>query len=426
MIAILTLLAAADDSFLLRGVTVHPVSAGEVANASVLVKDGKIAAVGAKLTAPKGVKVIEGKGLHVWPGMVNCATQIGINEVSSVRDVNDTNEIGEFLPQVRAIVGVNVESDHIPVARVNGITSVLTLPASLTAGGGRRGGGGSGTPLIRGMAALLSLDGWTWEEMAINQTAGIQLRWPSIVTRVPGTLEGFTTIPFSEARQTYDEEKRKIEEFFENARRYQKAKGTVPVEVVYEAMIPVLEGKVPVLVAAQRERAIREAIAFADKQKVKLILLDVRKPGEALKLIAEKKVPVVVGKTTDVPLDDDDAYDATFTLSQELKKAGVKFAFATYDNQFARNLPYEAAFAVAYGLPHEDAMRALTLDAAEIFGFGDKAGSLEAGKWADLQVTDGDPLEVKTQVKMLFIRGKQVSLETKHTRLYQKYMARPE
>lgn len=425
MLALLTLLAAADDSFLLRGVTIHPVTAPEVANAMLLVQDGKIASMGLKVVAPKGVKVIDGKGLHVWPGMFNCATQIGVNEVSSVRDVNDTNEIGEFLPQVRAIVGVNVESDHIPVTRVNGITSVLTLPASMSGGGGRR-GGGANTPLIRGMAALLKLDGWTWEEMAWNQTAGIQLRWPSIVTRTQSFPEGTVNIPFTEARHTYEEEKRKIEEFFENARRYQKAKGTVPFEVTYEAMIPVLEGKVPVLVAAQRERPIREAIAFAEKQKVKLILFDVKKPGDALKLIAEKKIPVIVGQTTDIPLDEDDPYDATFMLPQELDKAGVKFAFATYDNQFARNVPYEAAYAVAFGLPHEKAMRALTADAAEILGVGAQTGSIEKGKWADLQVTDGDPLEVRTQVKMLFIHGKSISLETKHTRLYQKYMSRPD
>ena len=192
-----------------------------------------------------------------------------------------------------------------------------------------------------------------------------------------------------------------------------------------EAMLPVLAGKTPLLIPAQRERGIREAIDFAEKHKVKLVLMDVRKPGAQLARIAEKKIAVIVGQPTDLPMDDDDAYDAAYSLPGELHKAGIKFAFGTYDNQFARNLPFEAGFAVAYGLPMEAAWRALTIDAAEIFGLGASTGSLEVGKSADLFLSDGDPLEVKTQVKMVFIQGRNVSLENRQTRLYQKYMARP-
>ena len=421
----ISLSGAADDSFVLRNVTIHPVNGAVVENGTLVVVDGKIASMGgAKAAAPKGVKVIDGKGLQVWPGMINCATQMGISEVGSVRDVNDANEIGEFVPQVRSIVAVNVESDHIPVTRVNGITSVLSLPASFGGGGGR-GGGSAG--IIRGQAALIRMDGWTWEEMEINRSAGMMLRWPSMTTRA-FTLEGVVTTPFAEARRTYDDEKRKIEEFFELSRRYQRAKASpgagFKADMVFEAMLPVLEGKEPLLVAAERERTIREVVEFGEKQKVRVVLFGVKKPGAMLAALAEKKIPVVVAQTTEIPLDEDDAYDAPFTLPSELKKAGVKFAFATYDNQFARNLPYEAAYAVAYGLAHDDAMRALTLDAAEIFGAGAQTGSIEAGKWADLMVTNGDPLEVETQVRMLFIKGRNVSLETKHTRLYKKYLDR--
>jgi len=427
ILASLLILAAADDTFLLRGATVHPVTSAAVENAAVLVRDGKIVSITTgKTAAPKGVRLVEAKGLHVWPGMINCATQMGINEVSSVRDVNDTNEIGDFVPQVRAIVAVNAGSDHIPVARVNGITSVLTLPASLGGGSGR---GAGGSAIIRGQAALLRMDGWTWEEMEINRSAGMVLRWPLITTRGFTLLEGATSIPYSEAKAAYDDEKRKITEFFELARRYQRAKSqpgpSFKPDVVFDAMLPVLDGKVPLLVAAERERTIREVVAFADQQKVRVILFDVKKPGAMLKTLAEKKIPVIVAKTTEAPLDEDDAYDAPFTLPNELRQDGVKFAFATYDNQFARNLPYEAAYAVAYGLPHDDAMKALTIHAAEIFGAAAQTGSLEAGKWADFIVTDGDPLEVRTQVKMLFIQGRNVTLETKHTRLYEKYMSRP-
>lgn len=422
----------AQEAFLLRGATIHPVTGPDMTNAMMLVQDGKIAEIAPVIKPTKGLKIVDAKGLHVYPGFINAATVIGISEVASVRETNDTNEIGEFVPAARAIVAVNPESDHIPVVRVNGITSVVTLPATVGSGGGGGGGfGGAGaSSLIRGQAALIHMDGWTWEEMAIRTSIGVLMRFPVIQTRsVDFDTFTVTNRPYTEVKRQYDAEIRKIDEFFERARRYQRAKlANSPewrLDTQLEAMLPVFDGKMPLLVPAQRERTIREAIEFADKHKVKLVLLDVRKPGAMLKTIAEKKIPVVVGQPTELPLDDDDAYDSQFTLPAELHKAGVKFAFATFANQFARNLPFEAGFAVAYGLPMEAALKALTIDAAEIFGASNVTGSLEKGKWADFIVTDGDPLEIRTQVKMLYIKGKNISLETKHTRLYQKYLNRP-
>ncbi len=423
----LTIPLLAQESFVLRNVTIHPVTSADIASGSISVVNGKIVELGTKVTAAKSVKVIDGKGLHVYPGMINCATQMGLSEVSSVRETNDTNEIGEFLPQVRAVVAINPDSEHIPVTRVNGITSSLTLPASIAEGG--RGAGGPQS-ILRGQAAIIRMDGWNWEDMAISRNAGLLMRFPAIVTRRAGAGEfsAATVIPFTEAKKTYDTELKKVEEFFDSAKRYQAAKNAKAAgfksNVQLDAMLPVLEGKVPLLIPAQRERTIRDAITFAKKQNVKLILLDVAKPGKAMDLIKENNIPVIAGKPTNLPEDDDDPYDAAYSLPGQLHKAGIKFAFGTYDNQFARNLPYEAAFAVAYGLPHEAALRALTIGAAEILGISNEIGSLEKGKSADFVVTDGDPLEVRTQVKMLFIRGKNVTLETKQTKLYEKYMNR--
>ena len=420
----LTLPLLAQESFVLRNVTIHPVTSADIAGGSISVVNGKIVELGTKVTAAKTVKVIDGKGLHVYPGMINCATQMGLSEVSSVRETNDTNEIGEFLPQVRAVVAINPDSEHIPVTRVNGITSSLTLPASITAVGT------GPQSILRGQAAIIRMDGWNWEDMAISRNAGLLMRFPAIVTRRagPGEFAASTVIPYAEAKKTYDAELKKVEEFFDSAKRYQAAKnakaaGFKP-NVQFDAMLPVLDGKVPLLIPAQRERTIRDVIAFAKKQNVKVILLDVAKPGKAIDLIKENNIPVIVGKPTSLPEDEDDPYDAAYSLPGQLHKAGIKFAFGTYDNQFARNLPYEAAFAVAYGLPYEAALKALTIGAAEIFGISSEIGSLEKGKSADFVVTDGDPLEVRTQVKMLFIRGKNVTLETKQTKLYEKYMNR--
>ncbi len=424
----LAALACAQDTYLIRNATIHPVTGPELANASLLIENGKIAALGAKLTVPKNAKVIDAKGLHVYPGMINCATQIGLSEVGSVRETNDTNEIGEFIPQVRAIVAVNPESEHIYVTRANGITGALTLPATMATGGGP-GASTAGQSIVRGQAALLRLDGWTWEDLGMVPSAGMMVRFPAIQTVTFAFPAGRTEIPYAEAKRRYEAEMRKIDEFFEKARRYQLAKKSgVPTflpDVQLEAMLPVLEGKTPLLISAPRERNIREAIDFADKHKVRLVLFDVRKPSAQLARLAQKKIPVIVGQPTDLPLDEDDAYDAAYSLPSELHKAGVKFAFATYDNQFARNLPFEAAFAVAYGLPMDAAWRALTVDAAEIFGAAAFTGSLEVGKSADLFLADGDPLEVRTQVKHMFIQGHPVTLENRQTRLYQKYLARP-
>jgi imidazolonepropionase-like amidohydrolase len=187
----------------------------------------------------------------------------------------------------------------------------------------------------------------------------------------------------------------------------------------------VLEGKTPLIAFASHEREIREVIEFADKQQVRLVLAGVRKPGAALETIAKKKIPVILGRTQTGADEEDDPYDEPYALPAKLHTAGVKFCFATFDAEFARNLPYQASQGVPYGLPYDEALRAVTLNAAEIWGIDRDYGSIEAGKVADLVLTDGDLLEVKTDVKMVFIRGNEADLETRHTRLYKKYLARP-
>ncbi len=190
-------------------------------------------------------------------------------------------------------------------------------------------------------------------------------------------------------------------------------------------MIPVLDGKTPLFVTAVREREIREAVAFADQQKVKIILADPYEAYKVIPLLQSHKIPVVLGPTFTLPLDDDDAYDRSYTTPGELYKAGIQFAIGSFSARQSRNLPYQAAAAVPYGLPQEQAYRAVSLSAAEIFGVANKLGSIEEGKSADLIVTDGDPLEVTTKVKLVFIGGKAVSLDTRQRALYEKYSNRP-
>ena len=423
--ALLTLSAVAAQSIVIRNIAVHPVSGADIENVSILIENGKIADVGARVATPKGARIIDGKGLHAYPGMIDSATAIGLSEIGSVRETNDINELGDFNPQLRSIVAVNPESDHIPVTRANGITSAITLPSS-GAGGGRAGTGG----IIAGQAALIRLDGWTWEDLAVRPNAAMQLVFPTLQTtsfRFDGA--GPSRITFNEAKTEHEKRLRELSEFFDAARRYQRARNSrepgLKTDLRLEAMLPVLDGKTPVFVNAIRERTIREAIQFADKQKIKIVLAGPRDFGSTMPDIKAHGIPVIAPPTLELPMDEDDSYDAAFTLPSELYKAGIKFAFGSFNVQFARNLPYQAATAVAYGLPYAEALKAVTLNAAEIWGVQNELGSIDKGKSADLILTDGDPLETKTQIKHMFIRGREVDLTNKHTRLYDKYIKRP-
>lgn len=433
----LAALAAPGETILIRDADVYPVTSAPVRNASVLIRDGKIAEIGAKIAAPKGARVVEAKGLRVYPGIIDSGTELGLSEISAERVTVDTNELGEFMPQLRALVAVNPDSEHFGVVRVNGITSAMTFPSS--GGGGGRFGGGVGQ-MIAGQAALIHTDGWTWEEMAINGSAAMYLVFPALGARggrggpLPDSvaLELFGTAGasgFTQQKRNYEQQIEKLTEFFEDARRYQKARAAnapgFERNLKYEAMIPVLDRKEPVAVSASRASCIHDAITFAEKENIRIVLLQ---PTELLKVAAEvkaKDVPVILGRVLALPEHEDDPYDEAFTLPGQAYKAGVKFAFGTFENEFVRNIPYQAATAAAFGLPPEEALKAITINAAEIWGVADRIGSVEKGKMADLMVTDGDPLEIQTQVKHVYVNGREVPLTNKQTRLYEKYSSRP-
>jgi imidazolonepropionase-like amidohydrolase len=275
--------------------------------------------------------------------------------------------------------------------------------------------------------------------MAIDRGAAVHLIFPTLTSRsgrggaVPDSIldivPGATAATgFTAARRAYQQQIDKISEFFDSARQYQKeraakAPGFKP-DLKMEAMVPILEGKVPLAVSAARASVIHDAIAFAEKQNVRIVIIqprDIAKAGPELKA---KNIPVILGRVLALPDQEDDPYDGAFTQPLEAYKAGVKFAFGTFTNEFVRNLPYQAATAVAFGLPYDEALKAVTINPAQIWGHANEIGSVEKGKLADLILTTGDPLEISTQVKYVFIKGKEIPLANKQTRLYEKYMAR--
>ena len=396
-----------------------------VDDGTLIIRDGKIAAVGAGLEVPAGAQVIDARGLQVYPGLFDAITQMGLREIGAVSATVDSNETGNYNPDVVAATAVSPSSEHIPVTRAAGITEVLAVPGS---GGFDSGGGGS---IIGGQASAIHMAGWAIEEMLIKKSAAMVLNWPQIETR---TFD-FATFsrkekPYADAKQEYDKQVNEITEWLERARHYAQAmEKSSPAkfdrDLKLEALAPVVRGELPLLVFADRSREIRNAVEFCDKQRLRMILAGGSEAYKVKDLLRSKGIPVILRPSLSLPPDEDDPYDRMLSQPAELAAAGVKFAFASFDNSFARRLGQNAANAVAYGLPYEEALKAVTIYPARIFGLDDQVGTLEQGKLANLIVTNGDPLELTTDVKYLFIHGQLTSLDNRHLRLYEKYSKRP-
>ena len=390
-----------------------------------MIHAGKISAVGSGITIPSGAQVIDAKGLQVYPGLFDSVTQMGLSEISAVRATVDTTETGSFNPDVIAATAILPSSAHIPVTRAAGITEVIAAPAS----GGFDSAGA--TNLIGGQASAIYLAGWTIEDMLINKHAAMVVDWPDVETR-SFDFSTFSTKekPYTEAKKEYDKQVTQLADYIEQARHYAQALQSSPGagfqrDVKLEAMAPVIRGEVPLLVFADDDRQIRDAVNFCDKQKLKMILAGGAEAWKVKDLLRSKNVPVILGPTLAAPPKEDDAYDRMLTQPEELRAAGVKIAFASFDNSFARRLGQQAANAVAHGLPPEEGLKAVTLYPAQIFGLDAQLGTVETGKIASLIVTNGDPLDVTTDVRYLFVKGQLTSTDNMQKNLYEKYLKRP-
>jgi imidazolonepropionase-like amidohydrolase len=411
--------------YAIRNAKITTLTGPPVEHGTVVIRAGKIVAVGAAVKVPADAQVIDGKGLEVYPGLFDAITDLGLTEVEAEGVTVDTTDVGTYNPQLVAMTAVHPASELIPVARANGITHALAAPLG---GGGFRGGG----EVISGQASAINLAGWTIEEMLIRRSAAMVVNWPTMQTR---TFD-FATFnirqrPFSEVKQDYDKRINELADLMERARHYAQVmeKGSVANydrDLKLEALAPVVRGQLPLLVMAEGKREIRSAVEFCDKQKLKMILGGGVESYKVKDLLAAKHIPVILGRTQELPRDEDAAYDQSYDTAGQLSAAGVKIAFASFNASFSRRLPYQAANCVPYGLPYEEALKAVTLYPAQIFGLADQLGTIEPGKMADLIVTDGDPLAIPTQVRYLFINGELTSTENRHLRLYEQYRKRYE
>jgi imidazolonepropionase-like amidohydrolase len=409
--------------YAIRNAKIVTVTGATIEKGTVLIRDGKITEVGATVRIPAEAKVIDATGLSVYPGLINSNTILGLSEVGAVEMTIDTTELGDFKPNMKALTAINPHSEHIPVARMNGVTTVLTCP---------QGG------IISGQCALINADGWTPQQMAVKSSAAMAVNYPTLgFGGGRGGAAFFAQVlgaPGDAQRQQRDRQVEALKKKIEDAQAYLKAKEAAaadksiparPVDLGLEAMIPVIKGDVPVRITANRANDIKAAVEFAAQYKLKVII---NGGDEALKvaaLLKEKNVPVILGDVIDLPGSEDAPYDEAYARPAELHKAGVKFALSSNDIQHLRLLPYHAGMAAAFGLPKDEALKAVTIYPAQIFGVDKLIGSIEVGKAATLIVTDGDPLEYRTKIKHMFINGKQAELTNKHTRLNDKFKDRP-
>jgi imidazolonepropionase-like amidohydrolase len=403
-----------DHPIALIGGTIHTVSGPTIDHGTIVFVDGKITAIGTEVVLPDATERIHIEGKHVYPGLIAASTALGLVEISAVRATRDFAEVGDIKPNVRAEVSINPDSELLPVARANGITLAHTLPS-----------GG----VISGTSALFMLDGWTWESMTLKAPVGLVINWPATApSRSP-----FARRSEEDQLKERDKQLKQIRDAFTEARTYMKAKEAetqkgVPyhdTDLRWEAMIPVLKKELPVLIRAQEIRQIQSALDWLAQEDLKAVLLAGQDVWLVADLLKEKNIPVIIEEIHKVPMRRWEAYDLPFTVPKKLYDAGVKFCVAgsgsAFDAAHERNLPYHAATAAAYGLPKEEALKAVTLYPAEILGVADRVGSLEVGKDATLIVTTGDPLEITTQIEREFIQGRDIDLSSRHTQLYEKY-----
>lgn len=391
--------------FLLQNATVVTVTKGTLTNTSVLVENGKIAQVGTNISAA-GAEVIDCTGKFIYPGMIDSGTRLGLVEISSVPETVDYAEVGNVTPNMQALTTVNPNSEAIGVTRVSGVTTVLTVPT-----------GG----LFPGTAALINLNGYTPDQMYGGFKA-VVMNFPS-----SGRRGRFDRRSDEDVKKDSEKALKEANEIWGNASKYLELKKSGAELQFYPEMdqlAKAVSGELPLLIVVDAASDIQNAIKWVEGKNIKVIFSGVAEGWRVADEIAKAGIPVITGPVQDLPTRQSDRYDTPYANAGKMAKAGVKVALRTDEEENVRNLPFHAAFAAAYGLGKEDALKAITINPAEIFGIADQYGSVEAEKRANLIISTGDPLETKSQILHVFIDGYMIPMSNRHIRLYQEFLER--
>ncbi len=400
----------------LRGATIHTVTKGVIQNGTIVMDAGKITAIGGpEVAVPRGAKVVDVTGKHIYPGLIDAYSTVGITEIGSVEVSNDITELGDFNPNVRGEIAVNAESRHIGTTRSAGVLVAFTTPD-----------GG----VISGLSSAMSLEGWTWEEMSMKGAAALNVAWPDPTARPRrfggGPPPGGPNARPQPAPKTYAEQVQAIKDFFAEARAYGDAVAagqSVRTNTRYAAMIPALKREIPVIVAAEGVSQINDALTWAKEEGLRIVIRGGRDAIHVAERLKAENVPVILTSTMAAPERSYEGYDGAYSSPARLHAAGVKFAIAGGSGGlYSYRLPWEAGVAVAFGLPEEEALKAVTINAAEFMGIADKVGSLEVGKQATLLITTGTPLNMSSNIQQSYIQGREIDMNDIQKHFFNKYM----
>jgi imidazolonepropionase-like amidohydrolase len=393
--------------------TVHSGNGEVIENATIVMTDGKIAAVGKNVTAPAGAATIDAKGKQVYPGLILPISSLGLIEISSVRATNDAQEIGELNPNIRSIIAYNTDSKVINTLRSNGI-----LLANIVPQGG----------LLSGSSSVVQLDAWNWEDAAYKTDAGIHFNMPSLLPR-PRGFGGFgggsgpqqppATDPVKEGLEKVD----KIKSFFHEAKAYAATPTHEETNLKLTAVKGLFDKTQKLYVHANTVKQMLVALDFVKEFGFDVVIVGGSDSWQIADLLKQNNVSVILGQTHSLPTLEDDDIDQPFKTAAMLQKAGVIFSFSDDDGQTrGRNLPFSAGTMAAYGLTKEQALQAITLNAAKILGVSDKTGSIEVGKDANIIISEGDILDMRTSIVTdAFIQGRKIDLNDKHKQLNERY-----
>jgi imidazolonepropionase-like amidohydrolase len=411
---------APQGAFVIRNARIVTVSGADIENGTLLIRNGKIEAVGTNVVTPANAEEIGARGLSVYPGMIDLGTSIGLIEVGSgAPGTVDTTEVGDMNPNAQAIVAVNPHSAYVNVARVNGVTSVVTMPL-----------GG----IISGQAAFINLDGTSQREMAVVPHAALVINFPRVSTTSFDALFNPQQGNLTEAITTRDRQLEQLRKVLRDAEAYGRAQDAYARDkslprpeqnVMLAALVQYVRGERPVIFRANRETEILGAVRFAEELRLKFIIMGGNEAWKMTGFLREHNVPVILTNALDLPSREDDAYDVNYASAAKLQQAGVRFCISTGSSgQFVRNLPFYAGMSAAFDLPPTEALKAVTLYPAQMMNLADQMGSIEVGKVANIVITDGDLLDARTHVRHLFINGRKLPLTSRHTELYEQFKNR--
>lgn len=405
---------SASRHYALVNARLQTVTNGTIERGTLVMRDGYIVALGTDVPVPPDAERIDCSGMTVYPGLIDAGTELGLIEIGSIPETRDENEEGDLTPQALGLTAVNPNSAAIPVTRVNGVTTVITAPS-----------GG----LLPGTAALINLFGYTPEQMSVAGCGALVLNFPS---RARGGW--WDRRDDEEIEKSWKEQMEKLDEVWDRAELYSRIdagwkegkKGERLPEYVpqIQALLPAVRRRMLVMVEVHKAADIDSAIAWIGRRKIRAVLTGVSDGWRVADHIAKSGIPCIVGPALSIPANDADRYDKAYANPGLLRAAGVDVALRTGDAANVRNLPFNAGFAAAYGMGREEALRAVTIVPARIFGVDSLLGSLEVGKQATLFIADGDPFEPAAVVRGLFINGWSVPLASRHTELHQEFLKR--